>query len=256
MIGPAERRARARSLGVQETAIERDYILSSALSAFAQDPGQLVFRGGTALARAYWPDYRLSEDLDFIAAAGVDDLNAWMVRLTASASEIAATQLTLRYVGPRGGWSRSYLTWAENEVIVDINLNEGIALGAEHRVLNLPYGSFEGQHVEVPTVSIAEILGNKWFILEDRYEPRDLYDIWWGLRQAQVPFTELARGHVAKYRMMPIRQFLTRSATRIEAAWGVRLQHQLRALPEFRHVFGEVLEDYDAWEAGGKPASD
>jgi predicted nucleotidyltransferase component of viral defense system len=66
MIDRNEIRRRARRLGVTVDHIERDYVLNHVLAAISADPAELIFRGGTALARVYWPDFRLSEDLDFI----------------------------------------------------------------------------------------------------------------------------------------------------------------------------------------------
>lgn len=48
--------------------IEKDYVLSKTIMALAQlDEFQnnLVFKGGTALKKCYFPNWRFSEDLDF-----------------------------------------------------------------------------------------------------------------------------------------------------------------------------------------------
>src|SRR3990167_9311334 len=50
--------------------IERDYILSWILAGIHQVPAlkeSLVFKGGTALKKCYFGDYRFSEDLDYTA---------------------------------------------------------------------------------------------------------------------------------------------------------------------------------------------
>ena len=74
MISSAERQRRARALGVQEASIDRDFVLACLLAAHAENPDPFVFRGGTALARVYWVDFRLSEDIDLVAANGVPNL--------------------------------------------------------------------------------------------------------------------------------------------------------------------------------------
>ncbi len=107
MIGRAELRRRARDLGVQERTIERDFILACILAAYAEEPGPLIFRGGTALARAHWPDYRLSEDLDLITDSPTPDLEGWMTGRVARAGELAGARLLLRFGAPNDGWSRS-----------------------------------------------------------------------------------------------------------------------------------------------------
>ena len=57
-----------RDLGLQSYVVERDYLLSwvlAGISALPELRETLVFKGGTALKKCYFGDYRFSEDLDF-----------------------------------------------------------------------------------------------------------------------------------------------------------------------------------------------
>ena len=68
MIQPSEIQNRARAAVVRDQQIEKDYILSWILQGVAENENlakALVFKGGTALKKAYFKDYRFSEDLDF-----------------------------------------------------------------------------------------------------------------------------------------------------------------------------------------------
>ena len=59
--------ARTR-LGMPWQVLERDYVLSWVLAGLAQVDAlreTIVFKGGTALKKCYFGDYRFSEDLDF-----------------------------------------------------------------------------------------------------------------------------------------------------------------------------------------------
>jgi predicted nucleotidyltransferase component of viral defense system len=54
--------------------IEKDYILSWVLAGIAANKklqNELVFKGGTALKKCYFGNYRFSEDLDFTAKKGI-----------------------------------------------------------------------------------------------------------------------------------------------------------------------------------------
>jgi predicted nucleotidyltransferase component of viral defense system len=69
----------ARQSGTQQTVIEKDYALSYVLGGIAVQPElaqSLVFKGGTALKKLFFGNYRFSEDLDFstIDAPKRDDL--------------------------------------------------------------------------------------------------------------------------------------------------------------------------------------
>lgn len=67
MISPAEIARWSHRFGVSDRVIEKDYVLSWLLVAIGKSGlrDALAFKGGTALKRAYFPDYRFSEDLDF-----------------------------------------------------------------------------------------------------------------------------------------------------------------------------------------------
>ena len=54
------------------TVIERDYVLAWFLTGLAGHPLRdvLAFKGGTALRRCWFADYRFSEDLDFTLTCG------------------------------------------------------------------------------------------------------------------------------------------------------------------------------------------
>ena len=68
MIKPGEIQQKARAVGVRDQQIEKDYILSWILKGIAQHEQLskvIVFKGGTALKKIYFEDYRFSEDLDF-----------------------------------------------------------------------------------------------------------------------------------------------------------------------------------------------
>jgi predicted nucleotidyltransferase component of viral defense system len=63
----ANRLARAGGRRIPESVLERDYCLAWLLSSLAGSElrSRLAFKGGTALKRCYFGDYRFSEDLDF-----------------------------------------------------------------------------------------------------------------------------------------------------------------------------------------------
>lgn len=70
MIKPGEIQTIAARLGLRDTQIEKDYIIGWILRGISQNQtllNKLAFKGGTALRKVYYPDYRLSEDLDFTA---------------------------------------------------------------------------------------------------------------------------------------------------------------------------------------------
>ena len=68
MLRGREIQAIAGKAQIRDTQIEKDYVLTWLLWGIAQSEllyKSLIFKGGTVLKKAYFPDYRFSEDLDF-----------------------------------------------------------------------------------------------------------------------------------------------------------------------------------------------
>jgi predicted nucleotidyltransferase component of viral defense system len=203
MIGSAEIGRRARRLGLQRSHVELDYALNHMIAALADVTSRLVFRGGTALARVYWPDFRLSEDLDFIAVASPEDLRVDLERAVALAADRTALDLSAETGKVRDGRLRSVVRWTRGTVLVDIGMGERPSLEDPERPLDLPYSDLVGTRRKIRVVALAELLGNKWFMLDEREEPRDLFDVWAAISRFGVPMAEIARGHQAKYGFHP-----------------------------------------------------
>jgi predicted nucleotidyltransferase component of viral defense system len=64
-----ELRRRARKTGFNVATLEKDYALTWLLSGIYWEESKLrdilIFKGGTAIRKIYFPEWRLSEDLDF-----------------------------------------------------------------------------------------------------------------------------------------------------------------------------------------------
>jgi uncharacterized protein len=246
MIDRVELRARARRIGLDVSHVENDYVLCHLLVAISRSIPELVFRGGTALARIYWPDYRLSEDLDFTSPGPITDLGPRLENAVEVARESTTLNLKLTYGFPHDSWSRSTVQWADHELILDVNMDENVAMGSSEEKADLPYRDLQQLEMMIPVFSLPEILGNKWFMLNDRTEPRDLFDVWTGLVTFGVEFEVIESGHQARYGSAPNRGSLY-NAERLEGLWETRLAHQLADLPPFRKVYADVKGQFEEW---------
>ncbi len=68
MLSRAELQSLANREKVGLGILEKDYVLTQVLNNISQIDemaGLFVFKGGTALRKTYFPDWRYSEDLDF-----------------------------------------------------------------------------------------------------------------------------------------------------------------------------------------------
>jgi predicted nucleotidyltransferase component of viral defense system len=250
MIRDVEIRDRARRLGVDIELIRKDYVLNHVLAAVAESAGDIVFRGGTALARVYWPDFRISEDLDFLVEGTLAQATEVVEQAARVAAERTGVDLTVEPTRPDSDMVRASVGWGEVQLAVDLNRAEGPALPVERRELDLPYSDLDSPVREISVVALEEILANKWYMLDGRKEPRDLYDLWSGICVREVSLESVAEGFKAKYRAKPSLWRIDR-ARKLDVAWDERLAHQVNDLPPFREVFGQVYARVQTWEEEG-----
>ena len=246
MIDEREIERRAEQLGLLPTHVGKDYLLNHLLAAAADASAPLVFRGATALARVYWPDFRLSEDLDFISTALGTHIDTAIRSAVTTAAARTGTTLTPNIPATREGWTRCEVRWDGGSIQVDVNRGEGPKLPVETRTLDLPYSDLARDARTLEVVALEEILANKWYMLDDRKEPRDLFDLWYGVCVRGVPLDTIADAFRAKYSGTP-GVWRVERARRVERAWEERLAHQVKELPPFSDVFGALHSKVQAW---------
>ncbi len=199
--------ARGR-LGIPWEVLERDYLLSWVLVGISQVPllqDTLVFKGGTALRKCYFGDYRFSEDLDFSALDGVPQ-GEKMERLVREACETAVRLLDEhapveisceRYTErePHPGRQEAFAIRArfpwqsrlQTRVMIEVTVDEEIMRTPERRRVIHQYG--EPLDVDVQVYSLEEIVAEKLRALLQQAEmferrgwsrsrARDYYDLW------------------------------------------------------------------------------
>ena len=191
----SNRLARAGGRRIVEAVLERDYCLAWFLVGLSRSPlrDALVFKGGTALKRCYFGDYRFSEDLDFTLAepreldailAGLEEVYAEVQRASGIVVRFARADrkshqnshtFYLSYEGPLPAAS-------PKEVKVDITIREQLVRPVEDRPVLRGYEEYADLPEDAPVrvYALEEIAVEKLVALTDkaRNEPRDLYDLW------------------------------------------------------------------------------
>jgi len=245
---------------IREDVLERDYCLAWLLNALSASDLRpvLAFKGGTALKRCYFSDYRFSEDLDFTLREPLtfEDIRARLELLYAFVYEhsgitfgfdrqdrqthINSYTFYLRYIGPLP---------AGNDVKVDVTLNERLSFPLRDRPILRGYEEFtdlpEGRSIGV--YSLEEIAAEKTVALADpaRNEPRDLYDLWHLTSNEGIPMDQLIPAICQKleFRGNPVEGLQAAVAgkeARLEALWARKLAYQMASLPPFEQVFRAV----------------
>ena len=104
MISQREVQRLAYERQVPEQMIERDYILSWLLGVLAspEQKPRLIAKGGTALKKLYFADWRYSEDLDFTSGETVqpDALKTFLAETCQRVRDAAGLEVTVGSMEP------------------------------------------------------------------------------------------------------------------------------------------------------------
>lgn len=267
-----------KRLGLAWEVLERDYILSWVLAGMTRVDSfreTLVFKGGTALKKCYFGEYRFSEDLDFSSVGphptggGMDTAmkeacsHAMRLLNEYSPVEILCERYTERDPHPAGqeGFNiRARLPWqrtAQTRIMVEITVDEKILKPYAKRPVLHDYG--EQLEAQVLVYSLEEILAEKLrAILQhvealrergwSRSRARDFYDLW------RILGAYRERLDVSDFPSFLREKCLIRNVTftgpeaffqdpmlaYVEKTWQQWLGPLVPGLPPFRTVIGEL----------------
>ncbi len=250
---------------IPERVLERDYCLSWFLVGLSRSPlrERLLFKGGTALKKCYFPDYRFSEDLDFTLEDDKVQLDTIRRDLEVAFAEAhRSSGVVLQYArDDRHSHTNSYTFYlgyegplpgdlGGKEVKTDITIREKIIFDREEKPLLRGYAEYDDvpEDAVIRVYSLHEIATEKAVALVDpaRNEPRDLYDLWYlceHVRQLDLGELTTAISQKLAFREKTLESFrgqLARKEANLRATWDHRLRGQMAILPEFDEVFRGV----------------
>jgi len=258
----SNRLARAGGRRVVESVLERDYCLAWFLVGLSRSPLReaLVFKGGTALKRCYFGEYRFSEDLEFTLAEP-RELDAILAGLEAVYAEVRrASGILTRFArADRKSHQNShtfYISYegplpaaSPKEVKVDITIREQLVRPVQSRPVLRGHEEYADLPEDAPVrvYALEEIAVEKLVALTDkaRNEPRDLYYLWHLTSEGLIDFASLIPEVEAKLafrgrtRDAMTAELATKEA-RYKKLWAIRLGQQMATLPPFDEVFRAV----------------
>jgi predicted nucleotidyltransferase component of viral defense system len=267
MISDREVLKEAGFAAVDEQVIEKDYVLSWLLVAIAESQlaRTVVFKGGTALKKVYFPGYRFSEDLDFTLVQelthddlvqGVTELfpSVWRrihldLQLNAAEENVfQSTKVTLNFLGPLGAKMEN------RRLDMDFTRGERMLDAAVDGLLQSPYSDYPS-HVVLPTYTKLEILTEKLCALTRRVQPRDLYDVYYLFESGDLDTTFLPDYFRRKcdhkgYDPSRIHTVFIEKQPAFGRLWKASLAHQVRELPHFEEVVRAVRRHVRQLELG------
>lgn len=268
MINKAELTRKSKEWGVRFDIVEKDYCISWVLKGIAEEPkltNHLLFKGGTALKKCYFGEYRFSEDLDF---TGIDSLEKEV--LESSFKEVCQ-KVTHESGCEFELTSFSKIRDAENEeayegkvafrgptkpqsikpiIKIDLSFYEKVVLPPVKKEILHPYS--DQFQTEVLTYSLEEILAEKLrSILQQKNRvprPRDFYDVWTLLQMdsSKIMFSKISDVFFKKceYKEVDFNSikdfFDSNLLNKNRIAWKTSIARQVSELIEFDQMIEEL----------------
>ncbi len=258
----SNRLARGGGRRIVEAVLERDYCLAWFLVGLSRSPLRevFIFKGGTALKRCYFGDYRFSEDLDFTLAEprefatilkDLEGVYAEVQRMSGVVFRYARDDrrshqnshtFYINHDGPLATTSR-------REIKVDVTIRERLVRPVEDRPVLRGYAEYTDLPEDEPVrvYALEEIAVEKLVAVSDkaRNEPRDLYDIWYLVTEGRVDLGLLIPELESKLAFRgrtrdEMAEALAAKEPRYRKLWTIRLGQQMATLPPFESVYRVV----------------
>jgi len=255
MLSRAELQRLAKREKVALGILEKDYVLTEVLKALSQVAtlqDAFVFKGGTALRKVYFSNWRYSEDLDFTVKHDMakEDLRKHLDIWYRQVEQASQIQLTTRMIHKPNGYARVRTRFVgtlayPGMIYMDLSFDEPLCLEPEyHNVLTSP---FDDEQRKVLVYPLEELLAEKMRSLLERGKSRDYYDVWRLLKEYPSQFNLELLGKVLNKKLkhkgldpQATSDFLPQDYKSLKRYWGEGLGQQISPLQPLEVVLEEL----------------
>jgi uncharacterized protein len=255
MISKSELQRLANREKVALGVLEKDYVLTEVLKALSRVTllgDLLVFKGGTALRKVYFADWRYSEDLDFTAKHDMkeEDLRQSLDEWYAQLEQTSQIRLTTKMLHKPNGYARIRAQFTgplayPGMIFMDLSFDEPLCLDPEQRKILAEPFLCEGQ--KVLAYPLEELLAEKIRSLLERGKSRDYYDVWRLLKEKPSELDFKLLGKVLVQKLMhkrlvftSINDFLPKDTNALKQHWASELEQDINQLPSLEVVLEEL----------------
>jgi uncharacterized protein len=218
----------------------------------------LIFKGGTVLKKAYYVDYRFSEDLDFTLAINEitndpifqaidsiisfvkEEANIQLARNPETEFDSGNVNFYISYGGPLGG------AFGKKDLKIDITRNELLCFNSPIKSILRTYSDLD-HDFKIKCYSKEEVLIEKMRSLMERTQPRDIYDLWYMLEIDKMEIFNIIpefRRKVEHKALNPddLLSKITEKESKFKSMWEKYLSNQIHDLPDFDGVYRELMK--------------
>jgi uncharacterized protein len=244
-VDTEELNRRAIITGVPRAILEKDYALSVVLLGISKSPlaGKVVFKGGTALKKVYFPDARFSEDLDFSAV--VEDERGIMKELKTlfENKELNGVRfITLEREKTRAGLRVAikflFILGQPQRIRLDFSFRENLVLKPEEKIIADEYGLGEAKLFIVP---LEELFAEKIHALFGRTAARDLYGVWYLFKRGVKTNKKIIEKKFAYYDEKYEPAILKDRVESFRRDWKQDLAQFMKQVPDFDSTANEII---------------
>ncbi len=203
--------------------LEKDYVLSWLLIGIAESElcKSVTFKGGTALKKFYFPDYRFSEDLDFtlLTEMSLKEIELQLQEIYKIVLDESSVRLALKNSEKHINGYTFYINFSgpldadikRGEIKADFTIKEKLIFEPSFKKLLRSYDEYLDmpKNIKMKVYTLEEIFIEKILSVLDnaRREPRDIYDLWYLLKNKSLDYELLAKPVLEKGRFKKIISF-------------------------------------------------
>jgi len=241
--------ARRRNLTLAIT--EKDYVMGWLLYGLSKIPN-LVFKGGTALSKVYFPKtWRLSEDIDFSSTGMQTEITSELDKIFAIIKEKSDIRFKLKSKYSNPDYLQLKVQYAailgKNWIKVDVR-REAPLDQVSAKALKRVYSDYPA--FAIKTASLEEIFAEKLRALIERSKCRDYYDVWklTGLEVNPEKLRRIFRKKcdVKRIDFQKLDQFFPPGAAEIlQPYWERELGRLVYPLPSLKNVLRGMKDRLD-----------
>lgn len=252
LIDRRELLEKAREKGLNLMLVEKDYVLGWLLFGFSEN-NNLVFKGGTALSKIYFPRiWRLSEDLDFSLVSGelrnilggIESVFSGIKRKSGIGFSLKSShlnpnylQLKIQYQGVIG----------RNWIKVDVTRND-LVENPVMKPIHAGYSDYIPFKIKVET--LEEIFASKLRSVIERKKCRDYFDLWQlsKMKFDRQKIREIFRKKCAIKGIKPqgmLQIFPSGLSDTLEPYWERELERLINPAPEMETVMNDLKKSLE-----------
>lgn len=227
--------------------LEKDYTITNILSLISNFSklDKMVFKGGTALKKIHFADFRFSEDIDFTCTEDIsadlgtllnDSIDDVDVDVTGIIQEETAVEKSRQFIVKYKGYNNY-----PNSVKIDLSLRESVQNGSSN--LDVLHDYDEIPKFKMLTMTLEEIMAEKVRAVIYSPAPRHVYDLnfLFGKRIQLKP--DLVRKKINLYGEEFSLDRFNNGISRMEARWKRDLERLLsEEPPQFNEISTNVLQ--------------